>query len=130
MPYVTDTHSLVWHLTSDPQLSASARQIFRDTDENREQVYIPCIELFELLILNEKRKVLLDVDQVIALVRSSNNYRIAPMCAPIIERSRAFPREDVRDPWDRLIAATASHLGFPLITRDANLRRLSLATVW
>ncbi len=57
-------------------------------------------------------------------------WRIAPLCLPIIEKSRAIRRDQVRDPWDRLIAATAIHLGLPLISRDRSLRNLGLRITW
>jgi len=48
----------------------------------------------------------------------------------VIEKSRMIAREEISDPWDRLIAATSMHLGFPLITRDRSLRKIGLETVW
>ena len=39
-------------------------------------------------------------------------------------------RDAVPDMPDRIIAATAVHLGVPLITRDAKLHRAELKTIW
>jgi len=64
------------------------------------------------------------------MVSSSKNYRIEPLCLPIIQKSKRIPRERVADPWDRLIAATSMHLNFPLITRDETLREIGLEVVW
>jgi len=126
MPYVTDTHTLIWYMTDDPNLSIKAKRIFKKVDNIQEHVFIPCIVFFELLYLIEKKKIGVDFDSFLAMVSSSNNYMIEPMCLPIIEKSRKIPREMVADPWDRLIAATSMHLNFPLISRDETLKELRL----
>jgi len=130
MPYVTDTHSLVWYLTDDPKLSIEAKRIFKNVDDVQDYIFIPCIIFFELLYLIEKKRIALDFDGFVAIVSSSKNYRVEPLCLPIIEKSRMIPREKISDPWDRLIAATSMHLSFPLITRDQSLRKIGLEIVW
>jgi PIN domain nuclease of toxin-antitoxin system len=130
MPYVTDTHALVWYMTDDRHLSTKARQVFVKVDGGRDYIFVPCIVFFEMLYLTEKRKIPIDFDRVIEMVFSSQNYRVEPLCVPIIEKSSTIPRESVSDPWDRLIAATSLHLEVPLITRDRSLRRIGIETIW
>jgi PIN domain nuclease of toxin-antitoxin system len=129
MPYVTDTHALIWYMTDDPNLSAAAREIFERVDMAQERVFIPCIVFFELLYLVEKNRIAVDFDYVVSMVSSSNNYDVEPLYLRIIEESRKIPMEKVKDPWDRLIAATSMHLGLPLITRDRSLETVT-ETVW
>lgn len=129
MPYVTDTHSLVWYMTDDPKLSREAKEIFQRVDDFQECVFIPCIVFFELLYLVEKRKIAVNFDMFLELISSSNNYRVEPLCLPIIEKSKQIPRKRVADPWDRLIIATSLHLNLPLITHDRSLRRLGLRVI-
>ncbi|MEW5768523.1 MAG: type II toxin-antitoxin system VapC family toxin [bacterium] len=130
MPFVTDTHSLVWYMTDDPKLSTQAKGIFQKVDNFQDYIFIPCIVFFELLYLIEKKRIVVDFDSFLAMVSSSKNYRIEPLCLPIIERSKRITRERVADPWDRLIAATSMHLNFPLITGDKTLREIGLEIVW
>lgn len=133
MPYVSDTHSLVWHMTDDPRLSVRAKRVYERADRGGEQIVVPCIVFFELLYLVEKGKLPIDFNGFLTMVASARNYRVERLCIPIIEMSRAIPRERIADPWDRLIAATAIHLGLPLITRDEALRRVrpkGLEIVW
>jgi len=133
MPYVTDTRALVWYMENDPKLSQEAKSIFQKVDNMQEYVFIPCIVFFELLYLTEKKKVVADFDRFLAMVSASKNYKIEPLCLPIIEKSRRIPREMVADPWDRLIIATSIHLKFPLITRDESLRNAretGLEVIW
>jgi PIN domain nuclease of toxin-antitoxin system len=130
MPYVTDTHSMVWYMTGDPKLSIEARKTFEKADLGQDSIFISCISFFELLYLTEKRKIVIEFDKFISTVSMSRNYRIEPLCLPIILKSRMIPREDISDPWDRLIAATSIHLGFPLITRDKSLQKIGLKIIW
>lgn len=125
MPFVTDTHPLVWHMTDDPRLPLNVKRIF-----NEEYIVIPCIVLFELLHLIEKKRIVVDFDSFLVMLSSAKNYRIEPLCLPIIEKGKRITREKVSDPWDRLIAATSMHLNFPLITRDETLRKIGLEIVW
>jgi len=90
MPYVTDTHSIVWYMTDDPRLSIEAKRTFEKVDGGQ----------------------------------------IEPLCLSIIEKSRMISRRRIPDPWDRLIAATSIHLGFPLITRDKSLQKIGLKVIW
>ncbi len=129
MPYVTDTHSLVWHLTDDPKLSASARKVFKRADNSKDVIFIPCIVLFELIYLIEKKKINVPFDTFVRLISSSLNYKVEPICLPVIEKTRQISRKSVKDPWDRLIAATSMHLNLPLITHDRTLRGIGIKIV-
>jgi PIN domain nuclease of toxin-antitoxin system len=117
-------------MTDDPNLSIEAKRAFEKADNREDHLVIPCIVFFELLYLTEKRKIAIDFASFISMVSLSKNYRIEPLCLPIIEKSRIISREEVLDPWDRLIAATSMHLGFPLITRDKSLRKIGLRIIW
>jgi len=130
MPYVTDTHAIIWHLTEDPQLSTKAKRIFQRADTNQDYIVIPCIVLFEIVYLIEKRKIAINLESFLWALDKARNYKIEPLCLPIIEKSRAIQRRQVKDPWDRLIVATALHLGMPLISRDRSLRKLGLQIIW
>jgi PIN domain nuclease of toxin-antitoxin system len=129
MPYVTDTHAIIWHLTGDPQLSTRAKRIFQRADTNQDYIVIPCIVLFEIVYLIEKRKIAINFESLLKDLDRARNYKIEPLCLPIIEKSRTIQR-GIKDPWDRLIAATALHLGMPLISRDLSLRKLGLQIIW
>jgi PIN domain nuclease of toxin-antitoxin system len=130
MPFVADTHALVWYMTNDANLSSEARRIFQDTDDGKEEIHIPCIVFFELLYLVERKNLPIDLDGFLSMFRSSENYKVEPLCLPVIEKSRDVSAKMVSDPFDRLIAATSMHLNLPLITRDRALRKIGLRTIW
>lgn len=130
MPYATDTHALVWHITDDPNLSAKAKKAFEKVDRGEDYIAIPCIVLFEIFYLREKKRIPVDLNTILEMVSSSWNYWVEPLCVPIIEKSSMIPREKISDPWDRLIAATSLYLGIPLISRDRILHKFGLDVLW
>lgn len=62
MPYVTHTHSLIWYLTDDPQLSTRAKAVFQQADNFQNRIFVPWMLFFELLSLIEKKKAVIDFD--------------------------------------------------------------------
>ena len=130
MPFVTDTHAFIWHLTDNDNLSIEAKNIFIKADNFDDIIHVPCIIFFELLYLVEKKRIDVNFDAFISLFSSLKNYTIEPICLPIIMKSREIPRELVPDPWDRLIAGIALHLKLPLISKDKKLKEIGVETIW
>ena len=130
MLYVTDTHSLIWYLTDDPKLSTAAKRAFQWADIFQVHICIPCIVFFELLYLVEKKRIPIDFGGFLRMISSSGNYRVEPLCLPIIQQARKIPRAKIKDPWDRIIAATSIHLNLPLITGDKKLKKIVPKVIW
>lgn len=65
-----------------------------------------------------------------ALSDSRSGLAIVPVDAAIVDALEKIPRNAVPDMPDRIIAATALHLGFPLITRDRRLQAAGIPTIW
>lgn len=131
--YVTDTHALLWYLSNDPALSASAFDLFRQADTGMTEIVIPSIVLVEVIYLCERQHVPDDrIDQVLMMPSMSGGlYRLVPLDEPVVQALRRIPRDQVPDMPDRIIGATALYLGLPLITRDRNLVSSELLTcVW
>jgi predicted nucleic acid-binding protein len=61
---------------------------------------------------------------------ADSDLEIAALDRGVVEALPRVPRESVPDMPDRIIAATALHLGLPLVTRDARIRAAGLQIVW
>ena len=53
-----------------------------------------------------------------------------PVDRSIIPSLAAIDRSEIPDMPDRIIAATALHLGVPVISRDGKIRASAVRTIW
>ncbi len=130
---VADTHAFVWYLRDDPQLSTSAGEVLDRVTAAGHPIVISAITRVELCYLTEKGTldeiVLSAVDTLLA--QPNSPFDTAPVDATVAAAVGRIPRAAVRDPWDRIIAATSMVLGLPLVTKDRKLQALDvLTTVW
>jgi predicted nucleic acid-binding protein len=65
-----------------------------------------------------------------ALKDNSSSLVVAPLDAAVAEAMPRIPRAIVSDMPDRIIAATALHLGLPLVTRDLRIHSAGIRTIW
>jgi PIN domain nuclease of toxin-antitoxin system len=66
----------------------------------------------------------------VALIDEASGMVVVPLDAAIAETLHKIPRSAVPDMPDRIIAATASYLHAPLVTRDRRLRSAGIETIW
>jgi len=59
MPYVTNTHSIVWHMTDDPKLSINAKRIFQKEIMAKIIFLFPVLSFLNYFIVQKKEKLTL-----------------------------------------------------------------------
>ena len=129
---VADTHAAVWYLLDSKSLSANAQRMMDETIAGGDPVYVSSITLVEVVYLVEKGKlpaVVLD-RLTAALSQPDSGFAISPLDFSVALAIRQISRETVPDMPDRIIAATALDLGLPLVTRDSDIRKAGIETVW
>lgn len=117
-----DTHALVWLVVGDGQLRLAVRRRI-ETAAQEQQLWVSAITPWEIGMLVAKGRLVLDRDVTdwLQAALSLPGIRVAPLEPALAVASTRLPGELHGDPADRLIVATARHLGATLVTADAAL---------
>ena len=110
-----DTHTWAWSLTGDTRLSAGARGAIAGA-RGVEVSPISFFEIAQTVRLGKWPDMAPYVDRLVSLLEQQGG-RVAAM-QPAICLSGGMMDWGHRDPFDRLLAATALHYGYPLISAD------------
>ena len=123
--YVTDTMALIKFMMGRKVINSASHAAFQDADQGEAVIIIPAIVLMEVLYLFEKKRIqvgLFDAEDII----ESDNYQFEPLSLDILKAGAEIT--DIPELHDRLIAATARHLGLPIITNDPDIRSSAFVT--
>ena len=129
---VLDTHALVWWLTGGTALSgAASATIARAASDGG--VVASAISVLEIVTAVRRKRLQFanSVEQWLTDARSLPKLRFEPVSSEIAQLAGSFGAELHCDRADRIIAATAIHPGFALVTADEKLHASgSMRTIW
>ncbi|TAE22695.1 MAG: type II toxin-antitoxin system VapC family toxin [Cytophagales bacterium] len=118
MNLLLDTEVLIWIQTNSPRISTTAREYLLDPNVVK---WISEVSLFEIAIkqkigkLNEFNTTLPDYIRQV----QKDHFRLLPIRNQHITAYAQIPLfEEHRDPFDRLILATALHEQWPVMASD------------
>jgi PIN domain nuclease of toxin-antitoxin system len=118
-------------LYDDARLSATARTLLDTTEVAGDPIAIPSIVLVEVVYLIEKGRI--DAAamgrNVAALSREHATLVEAPLDRFVTEAMRRVDRAQMPDMLDRIVAATALHLGVPVVSRDRKINASIVTTI-
>ena len=129
---VIDTNIVIWYFGNYSRLSPRAETMIDDVVESG-TVFVASITIVELTYLAEKNRVPVEIVNKLreALDDDSTSFRLAELTRGVADDVQRIDRFIVGDMPDRIIAATALHLGLPLITSDSDIHKLtSVETIW
>ena len=129
---IADTHTAIWYLFSDKRLGRLASAFIEATIASGDHIGISAISLAEMVYLIQKERIAATaLDDVLAAISDPPNVlKLVALDEQIAVNMRNISRQDIPDLPDRIIAATALHLGVPLVTNDGRIRASSITTVW
>ncbi len=110
-------------------MSKAALQAFTDAEMGNAYVYVPAMVLLETAILQRHGRIDLKggfLRWTKSVLRNSG-FGVAPLEPEVINASVEYSFN--KDPFDRVIVATASELAFPLITKDSNITDSGLVEI-
>jgi len=127
MKYLLDTHVVLWVGQNSPHLSDKARNAVLDRNAKK---YVSVASAWEVALKIGTRKLdihggLPDFFKMI----DNNGFFTLPIEREYLLRLSALP-EHHKDPFDRLLLATAIAEGMTLVTADENIHKYGVRYVW
>lgn len=119
---VLDTHVFIWLMQGDKRLSSSTIDLI-DKYANDNALYVPAICLWEVALLDKKKRITLH-QPCLQWLRSAirkPGLSVMPLSVDIALESVSIPDNFQGDPADRLIVATSRVLNAKLFTRDSKI---------
>lgn len=123
MRLLLDTHILLWMLEADPKLSDKAKELIRSTAN---EVFVSVVSLLEIAIKIkigklETQRTPTEIAQEISRVLA---IQLIPILPHHLDTYQSIPLyDDHRDPFDRLLIATALTENLTLISDDSKFER-------
>lgn len=125
MRFLLDTHALIWYSDSSGKLSNRAEELI-DNPENT--VFISSVSLWEIAIKIKLRRIGISFNKLLdevekadfTVLHAENTYLKELIDLPLIHK----------DPFDRLLIATAKSEDMTLITADDDIHKYDVKWVW
>lgn len=129
---IADTHAVIWYIFGEKRLSSNAKTFIDTAAKEGNQVGLSVITLAEIVYLVEKGRIPLQTfTRLISELDAQDAILIEmPFDRYVAETLYQISRLAVPDLPDRIIAATALHLGVPVISRDVKIQVSGIATIW
>jgi PIN domain nuclease of toxin-antitoxin system len=121
-----DTHVLIWLTDGNRKLGESTRAAIRQA-YGEDRATISAITPWEIALLVSKGRVTLGQDVMVWIdtALAVPGVRLIPLKVEIAVASTRLPFEMHADPADRILVATARHLGATLVTADGALLEMA-----
>jgi PIN domain nuclease of toxin-antitoxin system len=123
-----DTHTFLWWVADDPQMSVTTKNIIVNPDND---IYLSVISAWEIIIKVGTGKLSLSEPPEIYIPNpiASNQFEILPVQISHILKINSLHNFH-KDPFDRLLIAQSLVEDFSLITIDSAITQYPVKTIW
>lgn len=128
MRYLLDTHTFLWWIVDDPQLSPRAGAIIRDPSN---EIWFSATSAWEIAIKAQLGRITFEDDPVEFIPQqvAANGFRHLPIQSDhALHVSRLALLH--RDPFDRMLVAQALIERMVLLTADQTIAKYDVQVVW
>lgn len=128
---VADTHVFIWYVQGSPRLPETTRAVLDVATAADLPILISAVTLVELRYLVEKGTFSETefAGFIEVLDAEDSSFEVVPVDGDVARAVSDIPRKLAKDPFDRMIAATALARGQTLVTHDWRLQQLSAPRV-
>jgi PIN domain nuclease of toxin-antitoxin system len=125
--YLLDTCAFIWSVQDSPELSSAAAKILDGYDK----VYVSQATFWEIAIKQTTGKLNLSkTSYKLAEICKAEDIEILPLELAHFERLKQLPMIH-KDPFDRIIIASAIEEGLIILTKDDAIRKYEdVKTLW
>lgn len=117
-PILLDTCALLWLANGDP-MSPGSMEAVAEVEQQRGGIVVSPISAWEVGQLSARGRIVLPRHPLAWFEAALDaGLSLAPMSPGVLVESSFLPGEMLRDPADRIIAATARAYGYRILTRD------------
>ena len=125
MRYLLDTHALIWYSEQNGRLPSKLEKML-DSPEN--WIYISSASLWEITIKSSLGKLDTSLSKLLEGVKESG-FQILQIENMFLDELQNLPKIH-KDPFDRLLIATAKASKLTLITADENIQKYDIDWIW
>lgn len=128
MKALLDTHTFLWWIANDPQLSQRARQVMED---GATKLFLSVVSGWEIVIKSRLGKLKLpdDLHSFVAEQVRINAIEVLPIEMIHALHVHALP-DHHRDPFDRMLIAQSQIEKMPILTGDPQIVRYAVTVIW
>lgn len=128
MRVLLDTHTFLWWIDDDAQLSATARTILT---EPTNEIFFSAASGWEVAIKSQIGKLHLPADLAPFLLQQlqDNHFTVLPMQLSHTLHVYTLPLLH-RDPFDRILIAQSQVETLPILTSDGLIAQYTVETLW
>lgn len=131
---VLDTHTLIWWVNGDSQLSLNAKAAIEHEQQNESGIIlVSSISAWEIALLVGRDRLTLgmNLDDWLETVNEIEGVRFVSVDNAVGVESTRLPGDFHKDPADRMITALARHFNVPLVTADERIRAYKhVRSIW
>lgn len=127
---VADIHVLLWMLRGLRERSGHAADVVEPA-LTAHALHVSVRSFLDLRYLVDSGRFQATVLDHVRSVVDGDAFTLVPLDMPILDAMAKVSRDQVPDPFDRIIAATALHLDPPLVTADESIQgAIGQRAVW
>ena len=128
MIYLLDTIAVIRHFSGKGKIGKKALQIFKSFETSDNEFSVSVISLMEILYLNEKQRINIELYETINLLTETDGYNIIDLNTEIIKTASDIEFYELHD---RMILATARWLDIPIISSDSRFEEVEdIEVIW
>ena len=127
MKYLLDTHAVIWFADNSPKIPSRIKEV---TKQPANEFFISSVSLWEIAIKMNlgKLDIKSSLDELLEAVNTSA-FEILQIEDKYLKRLSTLPNIH-KDPFDRLLIASAIAEDLTIITADENIQKYDVQWIW